>query len=55
MQRDRYNREKRALKEEMRQMKIDNRVQKVSVAYIKPNLQCCKGPFICDMSYQRIM
>jgi len=40
MQQEKYNREKRALKEEMKQMKIDNRIQKVSVSYIQPNLQC---------------
>jgi hypothetical protein len=55
IQQDRYNREKRTLREEMKQMKIDNRIQKVSVSYIQPNLQCCQGLFICDMAYQRIM
>jgi hypothetical protein len=38
MQRNRYNKEKRALKEEMKQMKNDNRVQKVMVAYVQHNM-----------------
>ena len=41
MQQDRHN-EKTDLKEEIRQMKKDNRVQKVSVSYTQPNLQCCQ-------------
>jgi hypothetical protein len=42
MQQDRHNKEKRDLKRENQQLKNDNHVQKVSVAYIQPNLQCCQ-------------
>ena len=40
MQQDRHNNEKTDLQEEIKQMKNDYRVQKVSVSYTQPNLQC---------------
>jgi len=42
MQQDRHDREKRALKEENKELKNNNRVQKVSVSYIQPYLQICQ-------------
>jgi hypothetical protein len=42
MQEDRHKKEKRTLKGEIKQLKNDSRVQKVSVACIQPNLQCCQ-------------
>jgi len=38
MQEDRHKKEKRAVKEEMKKLKNDNRLQKVSVAYMQHNM-----------------
>jgi hypothetical protein len=54
MMEDRHKKEKRAVKEEIRKVKNDNRLQKVSVAYMQHGV-VLSGPFICGVAYCRIM
>lgn len=48
-----YKKEKRALKQETPKLKNDIWVQKVSIMYIQPNLQCCQ--VLLFVAYHRIM
>jgi len=53
MVQDMYKKEKRALKQETPKLKNDIWVQKVSIMYIQPNLQCCQ--VLLFVAYHRIM